>query len=413
MFRSSKGGVRSGIIVIALLLTLSFLISGCGMIVSRHPAPESRSNWGKPMGISNVRAWGDEYSPLFQKRVDTVTAIRDKKLKEMLADGKLERPMDMSYLILSGGGADGAFSAGVLCGWTERGDRPEFQMVSGVSTGALIAPFAFLGSEYDGVIQKMYTTITSKQIFSIRSIFDIIGGDSLADTTPLARTVDSCVDEKVLEAVAREYEKGRNLIIATTNLDAKRSVVWDMGAIASSGHPNALELFRRVMRASASIPVFFPPTYISIEGGQQDFDEMHVDGGAVSQYVSYESFIRPKPIKSLDKGHGKLINRDMYIIVNNRLSPTWKVVPPLLKDIAATSISSLIRSQAMDALFKTYLYTQRDGINFRLMSIPTKNYPERKEEFDPVAMRVLFNMGRKAILSKDPWLDTPPGYRVN
>lgn len=396
--------LRSKVWIVPQALLLLVLLSGCGLLVSREPAPEVYSDYGSPMGIPNVRAWGDTASPLFQRRLQE--AAQQRKAMQTQEDSTV------SYLALSGGGADGAFGTGVLCGWTERGDRPQFRVVTGVSTGALVAPFAFLGSEYDGLIQKMYTNITADDIFFLRSIFKIVAGDALADTSPLARTVNNVVDENVLKAVAREHNKGRHLLIATTNLDAKRSVIWNMGAIAVSGHPNALELFRRVMQASASIPVFFNPVYIPIETARGRYDEMHVDGGTVNQFFAYEAFIHPQIIARLLASEGEQeITRNLYILINNRLQAKWEPVPPLLKDIASTSISTLIRSQAMGSLYKAYLHSKRDGVHFNMMSIPTEGYPEREEEFDKVAMRVLFSTGRKLILAKeDPWQHYPPGY---
>ena len=161
-----------------------------------------------------------------------------------------------------------------------RDTRPSFKLVTGVSTGALTAPFAFLGPAYDEKLKQVYTTITTKDIFRLRSLLAILlRPDAIALNDPLAKLTAEIVDEKMLKDVATEHLKGRRLFISTTALDAQRPVVWNMGAISASGHPNALGLFRDIMIASAAIPVAFPPIYIKVEAYGQRFDEMHVDGG--------------------------------------------------------------------------------------------------------------------------------------
>ena len=178
--------------------------------------------------------------------------------------GKLE-PV-IYGLALSGGGQDGAFGAGILCGWTEAGTRPQFKLVTGISTGALMAPFAFLGPAYDHVLKEAYTTISDKDVYKahkplaiLLSLVNIKPLPALTENKPMEELVARLVDDKVLAEVAREHRKGRRLLIGTTQMDAQRLVIWNMGAIANSGNPQALALFRKIMVASASIPAFFPP----------------------------------------------------------------------------------------------------------------------------------------------------------
>ena len=176
----------------------------------------------------------------------------------------------MNYLAVSGGGDNGAFGAGLMNGWTETGTRPEFKMVTGVSTGALIAPFAFLGPDYDAALREVYTTMTPEKVYRARGLSAALFDDAMADTTPLAEMIAKYADQKMFDAIAREYQKGRLLLIGTTDLDAQRPVIWNIGAIAASGHPEALELFRKILRASAAIPGAFQPVLIDVEiDGQQ------------------------------------------------------------------------------------------------------------------------------------------------
>ncbi len=390
--------------LLLLGLLCSLLVAGCGGRIMRNALPGELEDQAQPMGIPGVRAWGDTYSDLFQERL-----LRGGKWYiESHADAGAS-DNKISLLALSGGGADGAFGAGLLHGWSERGDRPEFRVVTGVSTGALIAPFAFLGPGYDEFLKKMYTSITPDSIYILRNIFSILGSDSVADSSPLRRMVAQYVTPQVLDAVTREYRKGRFLLIATTNLDAKRSMVWDMGAIASSNHPHALELFRKVMVASASVPVVFNPEYIQVHAEGREYDEMHVDGGTVSQFFIYGPMVDiHKLLQQIPNKH--LPQRELFVVVNNRLESPYKAVSPRLSSIAGTAVSSLIRGQDVGEIYKAFAYAKRDGIGFNLVSIPLENYPERSEEFDPAAMRILFDTGQAMGKAGGFWLDAPPGY---
>ena len=260
--------VRLGILAANTILSL-----GCAVLRPHSPPPSKFESSVQIPGMPGVRAWGDEFSPIFQK--DAIEA-RDQENK----NGLFEKKGIVNILAISGGGGDGAFGAGLLCGWTAAGTRPSFKLVTGVSTGALTAPFAFLGPAYDEKLKQVYTTITTKDIFRLRSLLAILlRPDAIVLNDPLAKLTAEVVDEKMLKDVATEHLKGRRLFISTTALDAQRPVVWNMGAIAASGHPNALGLFRDIMIASAAVPVAFPPIYIKVEAYGQRFDEMHVDGG--------------------------------------------------------------------------------------------------------------------------------------
>ncbi len=197
-----------------------------------------------------------------------------------------------NYLAISGGGANGAFAAGLLVGWSDAGTRPEFTMVSGVSTGALAAPFAFLGPAYDERLRGVFTTYSTSDLVVRRNLLSILTGHSVFDTEPLEKVIARYVDQSMMETIAVEFRKGRRLWIATTNLDAGRPVIWNIGAIANSGAPGALELIHKVMLASASVPGAFPPVIIEVEANGNLYDEMHVDGGIISQI-----FVTPFNVK--------------------------------------------------------------------------------------------------------------------
>ena len=191
------------------------------------------------------------------------------------------------FLAISGGGDDGAFGAGLLAGWSARGDRPKFGLVTGVSTGALSAPFAFLGKEYDEKLKQVYTDTTAADIFSKRSLLAAVANDAMADTTPLRNVIASFVDEAMIQRIAEEYAKGRLLLIMTTNLDQGRSVIWNIGAIAASDYPGKRNLIISILQASAAIPGLFPPVMLDVSIDGTSYQEMHVDGGAVAQAFLY------------------------------------------------------------------------------------------------------------------------------
>ena len=313
------------------------------------------------------------------------------------------------FLAISGGGDNGAFGAGLLVGWTARGDRPEFKVVTGVSTGALTAPFAFLGPDYDDELREVYTTISADDVLRERPFLEIIFGDSAADNGPLWNTVARYADEEMLQRIAEEHDKGRLLLIATTNLDAQRPIVWNIGKIAKSGHPDALTLFHSVLVASAAIPGAFPPVMIDVEAEGQAYQEMHVDGGAISQVFLYPPSLN---IEEVAEEHHLAVRRarELYLIRNARLDPDWADIERRIFTIAGRAISSLIQSQGLGDLYRIYLAAERDEIDYNLAHIPASFEAEHEEEFDTVYMNKLFDLGYAMALDGYPWEKYPPDY---
>jgi len=265
---------------IVLLVIASLALCNCATLRVRNPVPKQYAQTAKVRDMPFARTWGDVISADIKERLSRAK----KQIKEYNPDAKCQT---IDYLALSGGGANGAFGAGLLIGWTAAGDRPEFNVVTGVSTGALIAPFAFLGSQQDASLKKFYTTTSTKDVITVRPLLKILTGESAASSEPLRNTLVQIFDEKMMAAIAAEYAKGRRLFIGTTNLDADRPMTWDIGAIAASGHPRSAELVADVLLASASIPGVFPPVFIEVEAGGKSYDEIHVDGGASSQVFLY------------------------------------------------------------------------------------------------------------------------------
>ena len=382
------------------------IVGVVGCALPRNPVPLSQMSSADLVDIKGVRAWGGEHSPAFQK--DIVESIR----QEREGDFPLNPDGSTSYkaLALSGGGANGAFGSGFLYGWTKAGTRPKFKLVTGISTGALIAPFAFLGPDYDEQLSRLYTTIQTKDIINTRNFISWIWNESLADTGPLEKMIELNFDQEILKAVAREHSYGRRLYVGTTNLDAQRFVVWNMGAIAGSGHRDALKLFQKVLLASASIPVAFPPVYFDVEVEGKLYDEMHVDGGTITEVFFY-GFILDLPAarKEIYGEDAPPIGAEIYIIRNGKLSPTPAQVQRSLLKITRASLATLMRAHAWGDLYRIYAITQRNQIGFNYVGIPDDYISASDEAFDPEEMSRLFDLGFEMASPGHDWHKLPPG----
>ena len=314
---------------------------------------------------------------------------------------------ELVILSLSGGGEDGAFGAGILNGWTASGTRPSCDIVTGISTGALQAPFAFLGKEYDASL-KVYSTIRPADVFRRRPLGKILQvRDAVADFTPLSNLIARLFGETELRAVAREYNRGRLLLIGTTNLEAQQLVIWNMGAIAASGHPDALNLFRKVMIASASIPVAVPPVYFSVEVDGQRYDEMHVDGGVMTQVFGVSLL---KYAEDAWRKAGYKVTGRVYIIRNSHVSPKWEIVEPRLSKIAGRSMSTLIKNQGLGDIWRAYAVSNVQGYDFNHIAIPMSHDAVPKEPFDPEYMKAIYDYGFELARDGLKWDKTPLFY---
>lgn len=312
----------------------------------------------------------------------------------------------VAFLAISGGGANGAFGAGLITGWPAA-NRPVFKAVTGISTGALSAPFAFLGPKYDNALRDVYTTTTDDNIFKKRGLIKAFMSDAMADSTPLQQLLERYITPGLLAEIAAEYQKGRLLLVGTSDLDAQRGVIWNMTAIAASGDPDALELFRKILRASASIPGAFPPVMIDVTVNGQRYQEMHVDGGATAQVFIYPPRFH---LKDLAEAKGSDRKRSLYIIRNARLDSEWANVNRRTMSIATKAISALIHSQGNGDLNRMYLTAGRDGLDYNLAYIPSDFTLVSQSQFDPVYMRALYERGRAMAAAGYPWQKHPPGY---
>lgn len=378
----------------ALLAGLMALALTACMVPQPRPlvSPEARNAAVIP-GIPEARMWGDG-----DPRVILDHAKRD-------ADWARAAAPDQTFdlLALSGGGADGAFAAGFMKGWTASGTRPPFAVVTGVSTGALVAPFAFAGPAWDDVLERAYTGEAAANLLQTDGLIFGLLGTALFKAEPLRNLVGSFVTPELLAAVAEGHAQGRRLIVVTTNLDAQRPVLWNMGAIASSKRPDRLALFRDVLVASASVPGLFPPVMIKTEAFGRPMVEMHVDGGATTPVYTLPDTL-PGMIDSLPNAH----RVRFHVIINNALVLRPDLVPEATVPVIMTAFSTMIRNHTRSVLAATRAMSEEFGMGFSAVWIPEDAVGKTLAAFDADHMRALFQRGFAMGRSGTAWQTSVP-----
>jgi predicted patatin/cPLA2 family phospholipase len=369
----------------ALLVLL--ILAGCTAF-PRTPYSSADASSARVLDLRGLRKYADEPESSF---------LNEARARSVIAGGA------RSYLALSGGGADGAYGAGVLNGWTAVGTRPEFSIVSGVSTGALIAPFAFLGSAYDTTLREIYTSGIAESLVDQSNILGLMFGSGPFGNGRLRELIARYVDQNMLTAIAAGYARGRDLYIVTTNLDSQRTVIWNMGRIAAIGSPEALALFRDVVAASASIPLAFPPVLIGAEANGHRFEEMHVDGGVTAPILTLpEAFLLRTA--SFDRGQ----RLTMYVLINERIEREFEVVPNGTLEVAARASASIVKTQLRSVLYETFAFSRRSKIGFKLTYIGKEVPSSGSSEFRTSYMRALYQYGYNKAQGGAFWKSAPP-----
>ncbi len=318
-------------------------------------------------GIPNARFWGDE--------VTRTPAVR----------AAASQPT--TILALSGGGAEGAYGAGFLKGWSTTGTRPRFDIVTGTSVGSLMAPFAFLGPSYDNTIEALFTSGLAQDLLRIDGV-NVIFGAGAFKSEPLKELIARYATPELLDAIAAEHRNGRMLLIATTNLDAQRTMIWNMGAIAASDSPERLSLFRNVLAASVSIPGVFAPTFIDVVADGGRYAEMHVDGGVTSNVVAV-----PEGIMTA-RGLRAPAGSRVYVVVNGKLAPDAAQTSNSTIPIVARSFWTTVKANTRNTLIATYEFCRRNGWGFFVTAIDAGRAIEtQKINFDTAYMQELFAYG--------------------
>lgn len=381
------------------LLCLALCLGACTGERSFPAPPEPVYLDAEVPGFDNIRTWGDKKPPDF---VERVTLIRQQIVDHARKVGKIPNNGRFDVLVLSGGGTDGAFGAGILNGWSARGGRPEFGLVTGISTGALIAPYAFLGPEYDKEIEQFYTNTGTDDLVDLRVIRTLSGENlGVSDSRKLSEIVDRALTPELVRAIADEHGKGRRLWIGTTNLDAQRPVIWDIGAIAASGNPRARVLIRDILLGSAAIPGAFPPVQIEVVAGGTSYTEMHVDGGVTRQLFLYPADL--SLADGLEDRISPLRKGTIWVIRNTKLEPQYEATTPRLLNIASRSISTLLKAAGVADVQVIRAQAQRDGWGLRLIAVPETFRGVESEPFDPQYMRALFEEGYNLAMREDAW----------
>jgi len=384
------------------VIVLACLVAGCATI--RHAVPVELQEKAEIVGMPNIRAFGDAESQWVKE--DIILSIRQESKNDypIGEDGKKLYPM----LTISGGGANGAYGAGLLKGWSEEGTRPKFKIITGISAGALIAPFVFLGSDYDDDLERFFTTMKTSLVMNARFILRLPFSNAFAGNDPLEKLIAREIDDEFLRKVADEHNRGRRLYVGTTNLDAQRLVVWDMGAIANFGDKEALKLFRRILLTSAAIPAAFPPTIFNVKVDGKYYDEMHVDGGAMVQSFFVFGVLNGFKESAMQAGiDPNNIAVDLFVIRNGYTIAIWKEVRNRLGPITERSLDTVINTQGMGDIFRLHYLTEKRGGDFYFAHIPNNFKPNAKEMFDPVEMRRLFDRGYEDARNGYPWKKEP------
>ncbi len=393
----------AGLLLVELLIVLAARVD----VGTRPPAPPEQAGVPLPWGAIDMDAVPtDAESDLEASLIESFDL---EPATEFDADGDGVRTYPL--LALSGGGSNGAFGAGFLCGWTKTGTRPDFKVVTGVSTGALQSTLVFLGPEYDKTLQKVYSYPT-EEIYKPRGVLSNLFNDAVNDSAPLAVVIARHVTAEVLEAVAEKHRRGHRLYTGTTNMDTREFVIWDMGKIAASGRPDALELYRKILLASSSVPVLFPPVYFKVQMDGREYQEMHGDGG-----ISAQVFLRGFLLDFDDAlDHRRLKSEKaqviLYVVQNGNLvsGESRETLRPHKLAIATVAIESLIRIAIRASLYRMYVLANRYDIEFNLAYLPTETmYQLDSLDFNPEGMRRLFDAGYQLAATGYQWHSHPPG----
>jgi hypothetical protein len=382
---------------------IAALLPGCSTPIRGTAVPMDRTTQATVLGVPNERFF-TLYGTGPLEAEFAAAADRLRRAQGLAPSAPLP---EIQLLAVSGGGDNGAFGAGLLCGWSDAGTRPVFELVTGVSTGALTAPFAYLGSSYDPQLRAVYTEITESDVLSKRYFTAALFDDAMSDNSPLFKTISRYLNDAMLAALAKGYDEGRLLLIGTTDLDAQQPVMWNIGAIAQSGHPRALDTIRRIMLASAAIPGAFPPTMFDVTLDGKPYQEMHVDGGAFAQAFLYPAGLTRQ--RRVRMANGQLVVPAVaYVIRNGRLDPEWATTERNTLSIAGRAINTMIAASGYNDMLRMYYTTQRDGIGFNLAYIGTDFTQKAPEPFDQGYMRSLFDYGYQRARRGYDWSKAPP-----
>jgi len=380
-----------------IIITCLWASSGCAYV--RHSVPENLVGTAVVAGMPDIRYYEGKPDSFSMVRRSLVDSFKDEGKTDYLVDGIKTYPV----LIIGGGVSNTAYGVGLLEGWSKEGTRPVFKIVTGYSSGSMIAIATFAGKDYEGRIADLFTSISSKDVLKPRSMFSVLFGDSVNSSAPLAKKINNIVDEDLMAKIAGEHRKGRRLYVGTTDFDAQGFVIWDMGALASKGGTDSLKLFRKIILASCSFPVMVPPVYFQVEAGGRHYDEMHVDGGVVSGLFY---------IHQLMEGVGfgsRGVRTRVYVLNLCYMSPHSKQVEDNIVALTSRLIELNGASKMTGDTYRIYAFAKERGWDYNLAYIPEDFKPNQKEMLDKQEMQRLFKRGYDDAVVGYKWHKAPPG----
>ncbi|WLR91645.1 patatin-like phospholipase family protein [Shinella zoogloeoides] len=375
-----------GTALAGILIFVVATLSGC--VAPERPAYNaSEARRAEIAGFENIRAHVDDPRPS--------ASIHDPWKPVILKD----KP---TMLAISGGGAGGAFAVGILSAWSELGTRPRFEVVTGVSTGALIAPFAFLGSKYDEQLRRLYLSGETRDLLDIEWKGAGFFSPGFLKGQALRGNVEQNITPEILRRIAAEHRAGRRLLVMTTNLDTQRAVIWNIGAIADSRRPDALSLVRQVLIASASVPGILPPVSIRAVVDGKHIEELHSDGGSSAQF-----FTVPESLLVTQNDHARGQGLHIYVIVNNALIPEFSMSRERALPIMGRAYGILLKSQTRHGLIALYNFAQRAGVDLDIASIDEQVPYSMLDPLSVEYMRSVYRIGYEKTLDRGLWARRP------
>ena len=389
-----------------LIIIITCLSASSGCTHVRYAVPENLVGKAVVVGMPDIRYYTDKPDSFFMMRQSLVDSFKDEGKSDYLVDGIKTYPV----LIVGGGVSNSAYGIGLLKGWSKEGSRPVFKIVTGYSSGSLLALAAFSGEEYEDRLAALFTSISTKDFVTQKNIFSVLFGDSVDSSAPFAKKIDNIVDKDLLAKVAEEYRKGRRLYVGTSDLDAQEFVIWDMGAIASIGGPDSVNMFRKIILASCSFPVMLPPVYFQVEAGGRRYDEMHADGGVVGGLFYVYQLMEGAGSAAQPSGiDPKGFRTRLYVLNCCYMSPHSTQVEDNLTAITSRLIETNGASKMSGDTYRIYAFAKDRGWDFNLAYIPEDINFNQKEMFDKQEMQKLFKRGYDDALEGYKWHKAPPG----
>jgi len=380
-----------------MIITCLSASSGCARV--RNAVPENLVGKAVVVGMPGIRYYTDKPDSFFMMRQSLADSLKDEGESGYLVDGIKTYPV----LIIGGGVSNSAYGIGLLKGWLKEGSRPVFKIVTGYSSGSILALATFSGEDYEERLADLFTSISTKDVMKPKNIFSVIFGNSVNSSILFAKKIDDIVDENLMAKVAQEHRKGRRLYVGTSDLDAQEFVIWDMGALACKGGPDSLKMFRKIILASCSFTVMVPPVYFQVEAGGRRYDEMHADGGVIGG-IFY--------IHQLMEGAGfspRGSRTRVYILNCCYMSPHSKQIEDNLTAITSRTIETNGASKMAGDTYRIYAFAKEKGWDYNLAYIPEDFEPNQKEMFDKQEMKRLFKRGYDDAAAGYKWHKAPPG----